>query len=820
MHVSLDQALGRQPRLNRVGQSLLNIGSGASAAYSLRSLTGGDPKVVNARRDGDDDEREFTSTEVGTELADWVNGKQETALPADLGVASFTVFDLGAGLQAGGVSLAGGASLDDFDGTFTPNADGTVWTNGSSLGVTYSFGSGSWVLSFNDGNNVGSISISSTTKFPFQVTNWGSAGVSVGAGASGLDSSSWSNAVSSYLSFVPLYSSTTAYPTAEAAYSFRKIRSTYTGHAVRIRRSSDNVEVNVSFDTNDEVSTSSPIENTAEEGGESGSTTATTLGGFLTEDVDITSRLIVPSDIGTQFVVTSSTDASNYTASINNDSGAAIFPEIRSGLFGQGRYRLRGTLTASSLVGDIKVQTNGGVSSGTQSVAITSGTNNLDFQFDITGDGSTTSAGSTKLFFFIANGASATLQVSNLTWEVTAPDAAVHTWYDQSGNSNNATQGTAAAQPLFAESGSLIDSGKSLSGEASLDHHLDFGSSITVTGDFSIFYKSDPNARSAVIGPSTGTTPRLEHSATNTIRFATGTNYDFAVTGTSFNNAVISLIRDTSDSATLNQNGTLKDTKTVDSHSSFTFGQLFAFGSNANQLDGKFSEIIIYNFDQSNNRFKIESNMNNHYEVYTASQNGFVHTWFDQSGNSKDARQSTLADQPQVVKSGNLIVDSNSNTTLEFDGGDLLTFTDIVMDADGFSVFSFCDSSVSSSTNEIVGNSSNSNRIAVRTDAGSEKAAVQLATSGNWFPNAGNIQADDKVSLHTFIKEAVNTEWYVDGTNRGTDTTSGSATDTTFDEIGKTRTGVISEVIIYKDIDKSSDRTLIEGNMNNYYESF
>ena len=55
-------------------------------------------------RGGDDDEREFTSTEVGTELADWVNGKQETALPANLGVASFTVFDLGAGLQAGGVS--------------------------------------------------------------------------------------------------------------------------------------------------------------------------------------------------------------------------------------------------------------------------------------------------------------------------------------------------------------------------------------------------------------------------------------------------------------------------------------------------------------------------------------------------------------------------------------------------------------------------------------------------------------------------------------------------------------------------------------------
>jgi hypothetical protein len=88
MHISLDQAIGRQPRLNRVGQSLLNIASGASAAYSLRSLTGDEPKAVRIRRDGDNEERDFTTAEIVNEAADWTNGKQETTLPADVATSA------------------------------------------------------------------------------------------------------------------------------------------------------------------------------------------------------------------------------------------------------------------------------------------------------------------------------------------------------------------------------------------------------------------------------------------------------------------------------------------------------------------------------------------------------------------------------------------------------------------------------------------------------------------------------------------------------------------------------------------------------------
>ena len=78
MHVSLDSALGRQRRLNSVGESVLQIAPNAKAAYSLRSLTGGDPKVVRVRRDtggaaGDNDEQDFTVSGISSgALVDFV----------------------------------------------------------------------------------------------------------------------------------------------------------------------------------------------------------------------------------------------------------------------------------------------------------------------------------------------------------------------------------------------------------------------------------------------------------------------------------------------------------------------------------------------------------------------------------------------------------------------------------------------------------------------------------------------------------------------------------------------------------------------------
>jgi len=52
---------------------------------------------------------------------------------------------------------------------------------------------------------------------------------------------------------------------------------------------------------------------------------------------------------------------------------------------------------------------------------------------------------------------------------------------------------------------------------------------------------------------------------------------------------------------------------------------------------------------------------------FCSGTNGFVTTWYDQSGNGRDATQTTAANQPQIVSSGS-IISENGKPTLQFDG--------------------------------------------------------------------------------------------------------------------------------------------------------
>ena len=217
--------------------------------------------------------------------------------------------------------------------------------------------------------------------------------------------------------------------------SLRNVDPNYTGSVVEVRRSSDDAE---------ESFTAAEVANS-------------TLLNWVNADVDITDRLIVPANEGTHYVVTSSTDSSNYTASVNNTSGVTIFPEMQSGLFQEGRYKLTGTIEVTGLTGQIFIQTNGGSAVATVNTELSEGTNNLDFEFDIIGDGSTTSAGATRLYWMALIGASATSIVSsNLTWQVISADGTVSKWYDQSGDGNHATQATAGSQPKIVDGGVLV----------------------------------------------------------------------------------------------------------------------------------------------------------------------------------------------------------------------------------------------------------------------------------------------------------------------------------------------------------------------------
>jgi hypothetical protein len=66
------------------------------------------------------------------------------------------------------------------------------------------------------------------------------------------------------------------------------------------------------------------------------------------------------------------------------------------------------------------------------------------------------------------------------------------------------------------------------------------------------------------------------------------------------------------------------------------------------------------------------------YQVTTTAHrvlcSGFVTTWYDQSGNARNATQSTLANQPQIVNTGSIII-INGKPSLQVDTTDFLTLT-------------------------------------------------------------------------------------------------------------------------------------------------
>jgi hypothetical protein len=90
-------------------------------------------------------------------------------------------------------------------------------------------------------------------------------------------------------------------------------------------------------------------------------------------------------------------------------------------------------------------------------------------------------------------------------------------------------------------------------------------------------------------------------------------------------------------------------------------------------INGEIQELIIYNSDQTDNRTAIEANMGEVYSIDLPSGvdpgfdqvDGFVETWYDQSGNSNDLTQATASKQPTIVTAGALNT-RNSEPIIKF----------------------------------------------------------------------------------------------------------------------------------------------------------
>jgi hypothetical protein len=210
-------------------------------------------------------------------------------------------------------------------------------------------------------------------------------------------------------------------------------------------------------------------------------------------------------------------------------------------------------------------------------------------------------------------------------------------------------------------------------------------------------------------------------------------------------------------------------------------------------------------------------------------EDGFVVTWYDQSGNGNNATQATAASQPKIVSSGTLVTE-NGKAALDFDGADFLAVNDNAnLRNSSMSFFMAFNNNTAGRADWLSCGSSQaytSNNYILGTNS---------QTSGSFFGRTPETQYQPAITdiqnLFSFIADNSTTSinWYVNAVSKisltsntiGTDDTTGLFIGCSL-SIGSPSSvvvGVFQELIIYNS-NQSSNRTGIEANINDYYNIY
>jgi len=219
--------------------------------------------------------------------------------------------------------------------------------------------------------------------------------------------------------------------------------------------------------------------------------------------------------------------------------------------------------------------------------------------------------------------------------------------------------------------------------------------------------------------------------------------------------------------------------------------------------------------------------------AFCGAGNGFVTTWYDQSGNSRNSTQTTAINQPQIVSSGALIL-KNNKLSLQFDGtNDSLTATG----TSGITIGPSTYYAVSSR-----GNTSAVNRTVFATGilAGESGYGIYYNTSNqiqsqvrfNIVNIASSTAYTNTLSTINLMLSTTNTTFLNSYFNGGalnnvpfsfanSNTTRNLCIGARIDSFGPgfNLNGNITEVIIWQ-IDYTATKSGIESNVNSYYSIY
>jgi hypothetical protein len=210
---------------------------------------------------------------------------------------------------------------------------------------------------------------------------------------------------------------------------------------------------------------------------------------------------------------------------------------------------------------------------------------------------------------------------------------------------------------------------------------------------------------------------------------------------------------------------------------------------------------------------------------FCSGTNGFVTTWYDQSGNGINATQTTAANQPQIVSSGS-VINTNSKPSLQFDG--VNDFFDHTLNVNsGFSLIS----AVVQNMNNLAGIDGVYNFTAPNNRLMNNM--MSNANNANWglyinsFKNSGfniyNVQSFIASYSDNLFSGTV-TNYLITNNNTTTVTDNGRyAGDVTKRQyigldvsIAQAYFGTMQEIVVYNS-DQYSNLTGFRNNINTYY---
>jgi hypothetical protein len=800
MHISLDSALGRQRRLNSVGESVFQIAPDAAAGYSLRSLTGGDPAVVRVRRESDNNERDFRSSEINSGgMVRWVN--EQITPPLDLRELTAT------GRDGPIIEAAAAYSLRNLSDSYTGDV---VEVRRNTDGALKDF------------------KASEVTDGTLEA---------------------WVN--TSFANALPLDTASGA----AAAYSLRNLSSSYTGSVVEVRRSSDDA---VRSFTAAEVTDSTLLDWVLSEdadilrfadAGLSGSPAADkrmyfdgvndgiSTGTVLvpaTGDFEITYTCQIPSGFNpadNRYVVSQYSPGTTGRFLVGVGTGGKAFlgiasqsvvstPSINDGAI----HHIKATRVGNTFtlfVDDVSQGTftfagsieNRNTEIG-QNTSLSRYFKGLIYDLNIAG----TEIDGYGITSSDWNGY--TINGSPVLFTGQGFDGTVSKWYDQSGNDNHATQGTPASQPKIVDGGALVTGG--------LDFNNDFlvASSVSgLTGSLSMFSLSERDFSGNVVSLSNSSNSGRyfsiqEGGSSSTVNTRNPTPVNVYGNVSSSTRLTFALTTGAT-STSVGANGSAVTTTSDDYGDDFSGTDInqIAIGllrtvSPTGYFNGRIKEVIVYNTDQSSKRRAIEENIGSTYGItLPSSKDGTVSKWYDQStasgvSNNRHAVQTSAGSQPKIVDGGTLV-----SGGLDFSGGAKhLDFTPF--SATNETIFVQSSTRLTNAFSTILSGADN------RAVLSQTSSSVSYNVTAGAFASISAASVEGK-QLFTFNRDGTNVNCYQNGGLLGSNTTyaNSSIQRSVIGRRGNTEGnygGSIQEIIIY-DTDQTDNRTALEANIGEVY---